>query len=192
MDTSWTEPRSLDVKDGLLVDELTEPASTIASPGEKPVPVTTHDVVLLPTQQLAPMRCPAGFAAILVTCVDIADGVDLDHDGDVEFLAGRWMTAVPPADHGNDGDVILVLREPSGTPLAGDASTGVDIEMRLLNGRRWQRVGIWPGLDNRWPHVIASTASAIMGLHTDILELEDPPERVRVAARQVPVHLMRP
>jgi hypothetical protein len=172
------------------VDELTMSAGAIASLGEAPAPALTKEVDLVPALGLTPMRCPDGFAAILVTCVDVANG--LDHDGDVELLAGQWMVAVPQPDRGNDGDVILMLHKPSRPPIAGDASTQVDIEMRLLNGRRWQRVGTWTEQDNRWPHIVASTVSAIMGLHTDILELEDPPHRVRSASSQVPAHLMTP
>lgn len=67
---------------------------------------------MIPMQVATPMRCPDGFSALLVTCVDIADGPDLDHNGDVEFLDGHLMTAVPQPDHAHDGDVILLLHEP--------------------------------------------------------------------------------
>jgi hypothetical protein len=150
------------------------------------------EVFLVPAQGLVPMRCPDGFAAILVTCVDVADGSDLDHDGDAEFLTGHWMSVIPQPERGNDGDVILVLHNPNGSPSTEGGDARVDIEMRLLNGRRWQRVGVWPAQDNCWPHVVAPTASAIMGLHTDILELEDPPQRIRSASGQAPVDQIAP
>lgn len=168
-------------KDVSPVDENESPAGSadpIAVPGENPTHAV-NDVVLVPADCPVPLRCPQRFAAILVTEVDIADGPDLDRDGDVLQLGGRWMTTVPGPDEGNDGDVILLLHEPAATPVRDEASRHLDVEMRLLNGERWQRVGIWPNVDDRWPHLIAPTASAIMGLHTDIQELEEPPQRVR-------------
>jgi hypothetical protein len=140
------------------MDEPTSHAGADVALREDLAPDMANEVFLVPAQGLTPMRCPDGFAAILVTCVDIADGPDLDHDGDVESLTGRWMPAILQPDHGNDGDVILVPPEPNGSPSTGDGDARVDIEMRLLNGRRWQRMGVWPAQDYRWPQIVAPTA----------------------------------
>jgi hypothetical protein len=115
----------------------------------------------------------------LLTEIDIVDGPDLDRDGDVLHMTGAWLATLPTADQRRDGDLVVLLHEPTAPPASGDPDCYVDVEMRLVNGKRWQRVGIWPGVDGRWPQLIAPTAAAIMSLHTDILELEQPPQRIR-------------
>lgn len=99
------------------MDNYTVQAGTASAPGDDPVAGVATDVVLIPAPAAIPMRCPDGFSALLVTCVDIADGPELDQNGDVELLGGQWMTAVPQPGHANDGDVMLLLHEPSGPPM---------------------------------------------------------------------------
>jgi len=169
---------------GSLVDEFESPAGVddvMPSPGEWSSGVAT-DIVLVPADHLIPVQCPEPFRALLLTEIDIADGPDLDRDGDVLHMTGTWMTTLPTADQRHDGDLVVLLHDSTTPPASGDPARHVDVEMRLVNGKRWQRVGIWPGVDGRWPHLIAPTAAAIMSLHTDILELEQPPQRVRFAS----------
>ncbi|OXM59550.1 hypothetical protein [Amycolatopsis vastitatis] len=143
-----------------------------------------NDIVLAPADHPIPVRCPEDFQAILLTEIDIVDDFDLDRDGDVLHMTGRWLTTLPTPDERHDGDLVVVLHEPTTPPASCDAARHVDIEMRLVNGNRWQQVGIWTGVNSDWPYLIAPTAAAIMGLHTDILELEDPPRRVRSASSE--------
>ncbi|WP_025355885.1 DUF4357 domain-containing protein [Kutzneria albida] len=45
-----------------------------------------------------------------------------------------------------------------------------DVEMLLAHQGRWQRVGQWCGVHDRWPLIITPTAAAVMGLHCDLSE----------------------
>ncbi|MCR6488306.1 hypothetical protein M8542_36295 [Amycolatopsis sp. OK19-0408] len=184
MDMSWTNVRSTFTKDVSPVDETVLPARTddgVASPDERPSGVAA-DIVLVPADCPIPVRCPERFGAFLLTEVDIVSGPDLDCDGDVLHMTGVWLTTLPTADRHHDGDLVVLLHEPTASPARCDPDCHADVEMRLVNGKRWQRVGIWPGVDGSWPHLIAPTAAAIMSLHTDILELEQPPQRIRFAS----------
>jgi hypothetical protein len=183
MDASWTDLRSTFTKDVSPVDEFEPPAGTgdvMTSRDEKPNGIP-NDIVLVPADHPIPLHCPEDFQAILLTEIDIVDGPDLARDGDVLHMTGRWMTTLPTPDERHDGDLV-VLHAPTTPPASGDTARHVDIEMRLVNGNRWQRVGIWTGVNSGWPYLIAPTAAAIMGLHTDILELEEPPRRIRSAS----------
>jgi hypothetical protein len=91
------------------------------------------------------------------------------------------MTTLPTPDQRHDGDLVVLLHEPTVPPANSDTARHVDIEIRLVNGKRWQR-GHLARCGRTWPHLAAPTAAAIMSLQTDILELEVPPRRVRFAS----------
>jgi hypothetical protein len=126
-------------------------------------------MILVPTFR-TPMRLPERTWAMLVLAVDIVGDTDPDHAGEVELFAGSWVAEQHPARGLYDGDLVVRLTHPAGPTsphLRGDA---VDVEMLLASDGRWQRVGLWRGADEQWPRVVAPTAAAVMGLHSDATE----------------------
>jgi hypothetical protein len=127
-------------------------------------------IILAPAFTAAPMRCPDDVWAMLVSVVDIID-TDPDRVDEVALFAGRWVAHQPPANDLYDGDLFLRLTTPADptSPLPRDHAA--DVEMLLAHHGRWQRVGRWYEVDDRWPHLVAPTAAAVMGLHCDLREM---------------------
>lgn len=116
-----------------------------------------------------PMRCPDGVWAMLVLAVDIIGDTDPDRVGEVALFAGTWMSDQPPADL-HDGDLVVRLTRPAASTYPLPRDDAADIEMLLAYHGNWHRVGLWHGVDDRWPWTVASTAAAMMSLHTDTAE----------------------
>jgi hypothetical protein len=169
------------------------PDATVDAPGPDPVPDHTTATIgasqprddasiwaweglppdtltLVPTVAPPPMRCPDDVWAMLVTAVDIISDADPDRADEVVLFAGTWVPEQPPADSLYDGDLVVCLTHPAEPtyPLPRDHAT--DVEMLLAYQGRWQRVGQWHGIDDRWPGIVAPTAAAVMGLHSDATE----------------------
>jgi RAMA domain-containing protein len=117
-----------------------------------------------------PMRLPERAWAMLVLAVDIVGDTDPDHAGQVELFAGSWLPEQPPADGLYDGDLVVRLTHPADPASALPREDAADVEMLLAYEGRWQPVGQWRGVDERWPRVVAPTAAAVMGLHSDATE----------------------
>ena len=127
-------------------------------------------LTLVPAFGPPPMRCPDDVWAMLVTAVDIISDADPDRADEVVLFAGSWVPEQPPADSLYDGDLVVRLTHPAEPtyPLPRDHAT--DVEMLLAYQGRWQRVGQWNGIDDRWPGIVAPTVAAVMGLHGDATE----------------------
>lgn len=100
-----------------------------------------------------------------MTAVDIIDDTDPERAGEVAWFTGHWVLNQPPATRPYDGALVVRLTRPT-NPLNRDHAA--DIEMLLAYQNRWQRVGQWVGVDDRWSAVVAPTAAAIIGLHSDV------------------------
>lgn len=120
------------------------------------------------------MRLPDHAWAMLVLAVDIVDETVGDSDPDraceVDLFAGSWVPEQPPADGLYDGDLVVRLTHPADPASALPRENTADVEMLLAYEGRWQRVGLWRGVDERWPRVVGPTAAAVMGLHSDAAE----------------------
>lgn len=125
--------------------------------------------ILVPTFS-TPMRLPERTWAMLVLAVDIVGDTDPDHAGEVELFAGSWLPEQPPADGLYDGDLVVRLTHPTAPTSALPGEDAIDVDMLLAYEGRWQRVGRWRGVDEDWPRVVAPTAAAVMGLHSDATE----------------------
>jgi RAMA domain-containing protein len=127
-------------------------------------------MILIPTFA-APMRLPEKTWAMVVLAVGIIDA-EPDQAGEVELFAGSWVPERPPADL-YDGDLVVRL---SPRAITRDKNkpqwrdTSADVEMLLAHQGRWQCVGRWCALNERWPITVAPTAAAVMGLHNDAAE----------------------
>jgi hypothetical protein len=128
-------------------------------------------MILAPTFGAPPMRCPDDVWAMLVSAVDIIGDTEPDRAGEVALFAGCWVPQQPPANGSYDGDLVIRLTHPANPtfPLRRREHTA-DVEMLLAYQGRWQRVGHWCGVDDRWPRLVAPTAAAVMGLHDDVAE----------------------
>jgi hypothetical protein len=125
-------------------------------------------MILIPGFTTPPVRLPDDMWALLVLAVDIVSDTDPDRAGEVALFAGRWVPDQPPPDL-YDGDLVVRLPYATGpTGLPGDPAT--DVELLLAHRGRWQRVGQWHGVDQRWPVLLAPTAAAVMGLHIELTE----------------------
>jgi hypothetical protein len=127
-----------------------------------------------------PMRTPEGMTGMLVVAVATLQGMTTlpvaltdrtDKVLDVALFAVRWLT-----DHDDqestthhDGDVVIRLYP----PIWQDGSR-VDVQMSQLYQNRWQIVGTWYDVGHDWPHIVAQTANAVMGLHTDLCQAATP------------------
>ena len=127
------------------------------------------DAVILVPAFAAPMRPSDQAWAMLVLAVDIVGDTDPDRIGEVELFAGSWVPAQPPADL-HDGDLVVRLTPPDDPAYPLPREHAVDVEMLLARRGRWQLVGRWRALDERWPWLLAPTAAAVMGLHNDAAE----------------------
>jgi hypothetical protein len=117
------------------------------------------------------MRCPDDVWAMLVSAVDIiGDDTDPERAGEVALFAGHWVAHQPPANDLYDGDLVVRLTRPADPTYPLPRDHAADVEMLLAHHRRWQRVGHWCGVDDRWPRIVAPTAAAVMGLHSDLSE----------------------
>lgn len=138
-----------------------------------------HTIILAPAYTAPPMRCPDEVWAMLVSAVDIVDDKDPDRAGEVALFAGQWIAQQPPADDLYDGDLVVRLTRPIDSTYPLPREHAADIEMLLACDGRWQSVGHWCGVDDRWPRIVAPTAAAVMGMHCDLSEagvrLEAPP-----------------
>jgi hypothetical protein len=128
-------------------------------------------VILIPPNSAPPMRSPHGVWAMLVSALDLAAP---GHAGEVHLFAGLWIPEQPPADGLYDGDLVMRLTPPPAVDHHQPSDQAVDIEMMLARGGRWQRVGHWCGIDDRWPYVVGQTAAAVMNLTSDSAELVPP------------------
>jgi hypothetical protein len=127
------------------------------------------DAVILVPAFAAPMRLPDQAWAMLVLAVDIVGDTDPERAGEVELFAGSWLPDQPPADL-YDGDLVVRLSPRAVTRDKSEPSwrdVSADVEMLLARRGRWQLVGRWCALDERWPWLVAPTAAAVMGLHCD-------------------------
>jgi hypothetical protein len=88
--------------------------------------------------------------------------------GEVDVFAGSWVGQTP-ASGLYDGDLVVRLTQPA-NPTGPSRDPTVDVEMLLAHHGQWQRVGWWRGLDDTWPQLVAPTANAVMGLHTELVE----------------------
>ncbi|MBN6034131.1 hypothetical protein [Amycolatopsis sp. 195334CR] len=122
-----------------------------------------------------PMRLPADVRAMLVTEVDIATQPNVDLGGDVVRMAGTWLATGSKTDESHDGDLVVVLTVPDRPSPGREFDEQIDVQMLLAYRGRWRRVGLWSGVGTDWPRLLAPTAAAIMGLHTDVLEAGDVP-----------------
>jgi hypothetical protein len=128
----------------------------------------------------APMRLPEQAWAMLVLAVDIVGDTDPDRAGEVELFAGAWVPELPPADL-YDSDLVVRLTQSEGAAYPLPRNHAVDVGMLLARRGRWQLVGRWCALDERWPWLVEPTAAAVMGLHLDAVgtltqELASPTE----------------
>lgn len=126
-------------------------------------------VILAPPLTSPPMRCPDEVWAMLILAVDIIGDTDPDRAGEAALFAGSWVPEQPPADL-YDGDLVLRLTCPQPGPTYEWHVQHANIEMLLAYHGRWQRVGQWCDIDDRWPHTAAPTAAAVMGLYNDAAE----------------------
>ncbi|MFD8497298.1 hypothetical protein [Amycolatopsis sp. NPDC059657] len=128
-------------------------------------------MILSPVFGPPPMRCPDSAWAMLVTAVDIISDVDPDHAGEVALFAGTWVREEPPVDSGlYDGDLVVRLNAPTAPSFTLTRNRAADVEMLLAYQGRWHRIGQWHGIGRSWPSVVAPTAAAVMGLHSDATE----------------------
>jgi hypothetical protein len=128
-------------------------------------------IILAPAFTTPPMQHPDDVWAMLVVAVDIVgDDTDPDRAGEVALFAGQWVAHQPPADNLYDGDLVVRLTHPADPTYSPHRDHAADVEMLLARDGRWQRVGQWFGIDDRWPLVAAPTAAAVMGLHCDLRE----------------------
>jgi hypothetical protein len=127
-------------------------------------------MILAPAFAAPPMRCPDDVWAMLVTAVDIISDADPDRAGEVALFTGSWVREQPPADRLYDGDLVVRLTHPADPTYPLPRDHAADVEMLLAYQGRWQRVGHWCGVDDRWPRLVAPTAAAVMGLHCDLSE----------------------
>ncbi|WP_285491551.1 hypothetical protein [Amycolatopsis taiwanensis] len=127
-------------------------------------------MILAPAFDPPPMRCPDGVWAMLVAAVDIISGTDPDRAGEVALFAGCWVPDQPPADGLYDGDLVVRLTNPACPTYPLPYNHVADVEMLLAYHGRWQCVGRWCGVDDRWPHIVAPAAAAVMGLHGALCE----------------------
>ncbi|WP_414944860.1 hypothetical protein [Amycolatopsis sp. cmx-11-32] len=132
------------------------------------------DATILVPAFTAPMRMPVQAWAMLVLAVDILD-VETEGPAEVELFAGCWMPDMPSADL-HDGDLVVRLAPPADPICMLPRDRVADVEMLLAYHGRWQHVGLWKAVDDRWPRVVAPTAAALMGLHVDATEAAVPPE----------------
>ena len=122
-------------------------------------------IVLVPVFAPPPMRCPDDVWAMLVVAADMAHNSDPDHAGELALFAGSWISQQPSADL-HDGDLVIHLAPPPTSRCPADEHT-TDIEMLLARNGMWQRVGHWCSVDDRWPHLVAPVAVAVMTTHND-------------------------
>jgi len=127
-------------------------------------------MILAPAFVPPPMRCPDDMWAMLVTAVDIIADADPDRAGQAALFTGVWAPQQPPADGLHDGDLVVRLVPPDNLTGPPPREPVTDVEMLLAYQGRWQRVGQWHGIDDRWPSVVAPTAAAVMSLHCDATE----------------------
>jgi hypothetical protein len=127
-------------------------------------------MILVPAFGAPPMRCPDDVWAMLVSAVDIIGDTDPDRAGEVALFAGCWVPDKPPANGSYDGDLVVRLTHPADPTYPLPRDHAADIEMLLAYHGRWQRVGRWCGVDDRWPRLVAPTAAAVMGLHDEVTE----------------------
>ncbi|WP_186382926.1 hypothetical protein, partial [Amycolatopsis rhizosphaerae] len=133
-------------------------------------------MILVPEFDVPPMRCPADAWAMLVSAVDVITDADHERAGEVALFAGCWMVGKPPANNSHDGDLVVRLTAPA-DPLASERLA--DVELLLAHQGRWQRVGLWQGLDDNWPRILAPTAAALMGLKGDATQVAGSPGTTR-------------
>ncbi|WP_245617542.1 hypothetical protein [Amycolatopsis taiwanensis] len=124
-----------------------------------------NTMILAPAFDPPPMRCPDGVWAMLVAAVDLVGDADPDRAGGVALFAGCWVPDQPPADGLYGGDLVVRLTNPAGPTYPLPYNHVADVEMLLAFHGRWQCVGRWCGVDDRWPHIVAPAAAAVMGLH---------------------------
>ncbi len=176
-DTSeHAEPASSTAADAPKPDPAPDQAQTTPAPSQPHDEATMREreglppdaMILAPVFGAPPMRCPDDVWAMLVSAVDIIADTDTDRAGEVALFAGSWVPQQPPANGPYDGDLVVRLSHPADPtdPLPSDQVA--DIEMLLAYHGRWQRVGLWCGVDARWPRIVAPTAAAVMGLHGDV------------------------
>lgn len=123
-------------------------------------------IMLVPAFRPVPMRTPDHAWAIRVNAVGIVEEEDPDRRGTVDLFAGSWADHTPPSGL-YDGDLVLRLTPPA-NPAAAEHTT--DVQMLLAHHGHWQLVGLWPGIDDSWPRLVAPTAKAMMDLHTELAE----------------------
>lgn len=127
-------------------------------------------IILAPAFTAPPMRCPDDVWAMLVSAVDIVGDTDPDRAGEVALFAGQWVAHQPPASELYDGDLVVRLTHPADPTYPLPRDHAADVDMLLAYHGRWQRVGQWYGVDDRWPCIVAPTAAAVMGLHCHLGE----------------------
>jgi hypothetical protein len=125
--------------------------------------------VLVPSLGPTPMRVPDNAWAMLVLAVDILGDIDPDTAGQVALLAGTWLADQPPADL-HDGDLVVRPLPPEQDPAAPGNQHSADVEMLLAYRGRWMSLGLWAGVDERWPWTLAPTVAAAMRLYNDAAE----------------------
>ena len=69
-----------------------------------------------------------------------------------------------------DGDLVVRLIHPTDPAYPSPRDHAADVELLLAHQGRWQRVGQWFGIDDRWPLIVGPTAAAVMALHCDLTE----------------------
>ncbi|WP_439381556.1 hypothetical protein [Amycolatopsis lexingtonensis] len=136
-------------------------------------------LIFVPSDAAAPLRQPAGTWAFLVAAADVLDDLGSGRAGEVVLFAGCSLPECPPASH-SEGDLVVILAAQESVPPADDE---VNVEMFLAHRNRWFLVGEWKGLDVRWPWTVATTAAAIMSLHTMMSEVD------RIEKNSVPPRL---
>ena len=103
----------------------------------------------------------------------VALEIPTDRPTEIELFAGYWLDGPVPAEN-VEGYLVVRLHPPAArpgpTPNDDPAPTPVDVELLLAYQGQWVSVGMWPGLDTRWPRIVAPTAAAIRRLHRDQLE----------------------
>ncbi|MEV6608892.1 hypothetical protein [Kutzneria sp. NPDC051319] len=179
-----TPPIAETVPDGAVDGSRTEPAPehTTAPPGPSQPQheasaqewqgLPSDALILAPTASATgtPMRSPDDVWAMLVVAVHIIGVTDPDRAGEVALFAGQWVDDQPPADDLYDGDLVVRLTHPVDPTYPSSCDHVIDVEMLLAHEGRWQRVGQWFGVDDRWPLIVAPTAAAVMRLHCDLSE----------------------
>lgn len=91
---------------------------------------------------------------MLVLAVDILGEVDPDTAGQVALFAGTWLEDQPPADL-HDGDLVVRPLPPEQDPAVPGDNHVADVEVLSAYRRRWMPLGIWVGVDERWPWTLA-------------------------------------